>query len=157
MAWPYGPDEDIATSTPDAGSTSWKITNATKKNAVEVQFWTKDGVTIKKSEGYRWGYWSCKSDQQPDIDLDNPDGYELSFTDYDWEMDEMMDGAWMEWEFPEDMSQEERDQIEAAWDENYYEGMEELGWINDETEHWIYGPIKLINEDTGEEFEGEQQ
>jgi hypothetical protein len=136
--------------------TTWKITNATKKNAVEIQFWTKNGVTVKKVEGYRWGTWFCDSDEQPDIDLNNPDGYELGFADYDWEMEEMIDGSWMEWEFPDELSQEERDAIEAAWDENWYEGMEELGWYNEETEQWIYGPIKLINEDTGEEFEGKE-
>jgi hypothetical protein len=136
--------------------TTWEITNATKKNAVEIQYWVKDGVIVKKIEGYRWGIWFCESDEQPDIDLNNSDGYNLGFTDYDWEMSEMIDGSWMEWEFPDDMSQEERDTIEAAWDENWYEAMEELGWNNDETEQWIYGPIKLTNKNTGEEFEGKE-
>jgi hypothetical protein len=134
--------------------TIWKITNYHKKNAVEIQFWTKDGVTVKKLEGYRWGNWSCESDEMPEIDLENPDGYELFATNYDWEMEDMIDGSWMEWEFPDDMSEEEREEIERTWDESWYEGMEELGWYNDETEHWIYGPIKLTNEDTGKEFIG---
>lgn len=134
---------------------TWKITNASKKNAIEVQYWTKDGVTVKKTEGYRWGVWTCESDDEPDIDLDNPDGYQIGFDDYEWEMEEMMDGSWMEWEFPEDMSEEEQQEIQEAWDENQYEGVEELGWYNEDTEHWIHGPIKLINEDTGEEKEGD--
>jgi hypothetical protein len=50
------------------------------------------------------------------------------------------------------VSAEEREQIEAAWDENWYEGMEELGWSNDDTEYWFQGPLKLVNKDTGEEF-----
>ena len=52
---------------------TWKITNLHKKNAVERQFWTKDGVTVTKDEGFRWGTWSCESDEKPDIDLDNPE------------------------------------------------------------------------------------
>ena len=133
----------------------WKITNATKKNAVERQFWIKDGVTVIKEEGFRWGIWSCESDEQPDIDLDNSDGYELMSTDYEWEMEEMIDGSWVDWTFPEDMDEEEQERIQELWDEDSFEGLEGDGWINDETEHWIYGPIKLTNEDTGEEFSNE--
>ena len=50
----------------------WKITNLHKKNAVERQFWTKDGITVTKDEGFRWGTWTCDSDERPDIDLTNP-------------------------------------------------------------------------------------
>lgn len=134
---------------------TWKITNATKKNAVERQFWIKDGVTVIKEEGFRWGIWSCESDEQPDIDLDNSDGYELMSTDYEWEMEEMIDGSWVDWTFPEDMDEEEQERIQELWDEDSFDGLEGDGWINDETEHWIYGPIKLTNEDTGEEFSNE--
>ena len=132
----------------------WKITNLHKKNAVERQFWIKDGVTVIKDEGFRWGIWTCESDEQPDIDLDNPDGYELMTTDYDWEMEEMNDGSWVVWGFPADMPEEEQEHIQELWDEDSFEGLESDGWSNDETEHWIYGPIQLTNEDTGEEFHG---
>lgn len=133
---------------------TWKIENQYKKNAVERQFWSKDSVTVIKDEGFRWGIWICESDEQPDIDLENPDGYELMSTDYEWEMQEMIDGSWQEWTFPDDMSEEEQERIQELWNEDWYEGMEGDGWMNDETEHWIYGPIKLTNEDTGEEFNG---
>lgn len=133
---------------------TWKITNLHKKNAVERQFWTQDGIVVTKDEGFRWGIWSCESDEQPDIDLDNPDGYELMSTDYEWEMEEMIDGCWVEWTFPDGVDEEEQERIQALWDEDYYEGMEGDGWTNDDTEHWIYGPLKLTNEDTGEEFHG---
>ena len=63
---------------------TWELSTEYKKNAVEVQLWYKDGVTIKKIDGYRWGTFYCESDERPDIDLRNPDGYEL--TDYDWEL-----------------------------------------------------------------------
>lgn len=133
----------------------WKITNQHKKSAVEKQFWIKDGITVIKEEGFRWGIWSCESDEQPDIDLENSEGYELMSTDYDWEMEEMIDGSWVEWTFPDDMDEEEQERIQALWDEDSFEGLEGDGWTNDETEHWIQGPIKLTNEDTGEEFNGQ--
>ena len=129
----------------------WELSTEYKKNAIEVQLWYKDGVAIKRVEGYRWGTFYCESDEQPDIDLRNEgDGYELA--DYDWELDSLDDGCWADWEFPDSMSEEDREKIQEAWDEHWYEGMEALGWSNDDTEYWFQGPLKLVNKDTGEEF-----
>jgi hypothetical protein len=132
----------------------WQITNRHKKSAVERQFWHQDGREFIKEEGYRWGIWECESDERPDIDLDNPDGYELMVTDYDWEMQEMIDGSWVDWTFDISFDEEEQEQIQALWDEDYFEGLENAGWYNEETEHWIFGPITLKNLDTGEEWHG---
>lgn len=134
---------------------TWKINNYHKKNAVERQFWTKDGVTVTKDEGFRWGTWTGESDERPDIDLANPDGFEVLSDGVDWELDAMDDGCWVEWTFPDDMPEEEQERIQALWDENWYEGMEDDGWSNDDTECWIYGPIELTNVDTGESWNGD--
>jgi hypothetical protein len=129
----------------------WELSTEYKKNAIEVQLWYKDGVAIKRVEGYRWGTFSCESDERPDIDLRNEgDGYELA--DYDWELDSLDDGCWADWEYPTDFPVEERIKIEEAWDNEWYDGMEALGWSNDDTEYWFQGPLKLVNRDTGEEF-----
>ena len=129
----------------------WQLLTEYKKNAIEVQLWYKDGVAIKRVEGYRWGSFSCESDERPDIDLRNEgDGYELA--DYDWELGSLDDGCWADWEYPTDFPVEERIKIEEAWDNEWYDGMEALGWSNDDTEYWFQGPLKLVNRDTGEEF-----
>ena len=129
----------------------WQLSTEYKKNAIEVQLWYKDGVAIKRVEGYRWGSFSCESDERPDIDLRNEgDGYELA--DYDWELGSLDDGCWADWEYPTDFPIEERIKIEEAWDNDWYDGMEALGWSNDDTEYWFQGPLKLVNRDTGEEF-----
>ncbi len=134
----------------------WKIQNYHKKNAVERQFWSKNGVVITKDEGFRWGTWTCESDTRPDIDLKNSNGWEVLSDDVDWEIEEMVDGCWVEWNFPDDMDEEEQERIQELWDEDYFDGMEADGWSNDDTEYWIYGPLQLTNEDTGEEFTGEE-
>ena len=126
--------------------TTWVLTTKTKKNAVERQFWTKDGRTIIREEGYRWGKFYCESDERPDVDLANPDGYELGNSEYDWELDHLDDGCWADWTFPDDMTEEEQQAIEAAWDEDFYDGMEGLGWSNDDTEYWFYGELELEQE-----------
>jgi hypothetical protein len=122
---------------------TWKLSTATKKNAVEKQYWTKDGINIIREEGYRWGTFYCESDEQPDIDLDNEDGYLLSNSDYDWELDSLDDGCWVEWDFPEDMDEEEQERIIALCEEDFIEGLEGDGWVNDDTEYWFYGPLEL--------------
>lgn len=133
--------------------TTWILTTQHKKNAVERSFWYKDGKKIVQEQGFRWGKFYCESDEQPDIDLKNPDGYEIS--GYDWELDSLDDGCWAEWEWPEGMSEEEQDKIMDAWNEDFYDGMEALGWSNDDTEYVFYGPLQLENEATGEVFQGE--
>jgi hypothetical protein len=70
-------------------------------------------------------------------------------------MIEMDDGCWLDWSWDDGMNEVERDRIMQLWEENYFEGLESDGWSNNETEHWIYGPIKLVNVDTGEEFIGD--
>jgi len=125
---------------------TWVLTTKTKKNAVEKQFWYKDGKVIIREEGYRWGKFYCESDERPDVDLANPDGYELGGTDYDWELDNLDDGCWADWTFPDDMSEEEQEEIQEAWEEDFYEGMEAKGWSNDDTEYWFYGDLELEQE-----------
>jgi hypothetical protein len=132
--------------------TVWRLSTHYTKSAVEKQLWYKDGVTISKEEGYRWGTFYCESDEMPDVDLANPDGYELY--GYDWELDSLDDGCWSDWSYPEDMSEEEREQIEDAWNDNFSDGLEALGWSHDDTEYWFHGPLLMTNETTGEVFSG---
>jgi len=133
---------------------TWILTTQHKKNAIERSIWTKDGEKIIQEQGFRWGKFYCESDEKPDVDLKNPDGYEIG-GDYDWELDSLDDGCWLEWDWPADMSEEDQDKIMAAWNEDFYDGMEALGWSNDDTEYHFHGPLQLENGETGEVFQGE--
>jgi hypothetical protein len=73
-----------------------------------------------------------------------------------WEMEEMMDGCWADTEAGRNCTEEDLEAFEEAWEENHYEGVEELGWSNDDTEFEFQGPLLLVNEDTGEEFNGDE-
>ena len=133
---------------------TYTITALYKKSCEERSFWFKDGQTAIRSEGYRWGTFTKDCDDFPDVDLDNPDGFDAYGED--WELISMDDGCWAEWTWPDDMTEEEQQRLEALWDEEYYEGLENEGWIQDETEAWLYGPLMLKNEDTGEEWRGDE-
>ena len=139
---------------------TWKLSPEWKKSAVERQFWRKDDKVIIREEGYRWATFYVESDERPltDEELINEDGYELSSIDNDesWEMEEMIDGCWADAEAGRNCTEEDLEEFEEAWEENYFEGVEELGWSNDDTEFEFYGNLVLTNEDTGEVFKGSE-
>lgn len=138
---------------------TWKLSPQYKKSAVERQFWYNDGKVIIREEGFRWATFVVDSDAPPlnDDDLKNEDGYELSCIDNDecWEMVDMIDGCWSDTEAGRNCTEEDLAAFEEAWEENYYEGVEALGWSQGDTEYFYYGPLELTNEDTGEVFKGE--
>jgi hypothetical protein len=140
--------------------TIWKLSPQYKKSAVELQFWYKDGKQIIREEGYRWATFSLEADTKPDIDLKNPDGeFELSFDEVSgnaWELEDMTDGCWAESRKGNSATtDEDLEEFDQAWEEDSYEGVEQLGWSNDDTEYVYLGPLMLTNADTGEEWRGE--
>lgn len=129
----------------------WKIATTEKKSCEEREIWTKDDLTIVRINGYRWGTFTVEtSDDNPpeDIDPENPEGINM----YDYfsdnaengaELDSMDDGWLGDWEFPDDMDEDERQRIIDGWDEESYEFMENDGWYNSETEAWLFGPLSI--------------
>ena len=130
---------------------TWKISTTEKKSCEEREIWTKDDLTIVRINGYRWGTFIVEtSDDNPpeDIDPENPEGINM----YDYfsdnaengaELDSMDDGWLGDWEFPDDMDEDEQQRIMDGWDEESYEFMENEGWYNSETEAWLFGPLSI--------------
>jgi hypothetical protein len=70
-----------------------------------------------------------------------------------WSLD---DGCWLDIEAGNDKTTStDVEEFEEAWEQDSYDGVEALGWSQDDTEYFYYGPLALTNEDTGEEFVGE--
>ena len=44
------------------------------------------------------------------------------------------------------LSEEDRAEVEALWEEDSYSGLESNGWSNSETEAWLFGPLEIIKE-----------
>jgi hypothetical protein len=139
---------------------TWNLSPQYKKSAVEKMFFYKDGKCITIEQGFRWANFTVQSDERPltDYELKNEDGYELGSIDNDesWEMQDMSDGCWCDIELGNDKTTStDLEEFEAAWNEDWYSGVEAIGWNNDDTEYYYYGPLELTNEDTGEVFQGE--
>jgi hypothetical protein len=136
----------------------WKLSPQHKKSAVETMFFYNGSKTIVVEQGWRWGTFTVESDDRPltDLELANEDGYELGCIDNDesWELYEMTDGCWLDIDAGRDATEEDVAAFEQAWEDDGYDGVEALGWSNDDTEYWYHGPLELTNEDTGEVFLG---
>jgi hypothetical protein len=138
----------------------WKLSPQYKKSAVEKMFFYKEGKVITIEQGFRWATFTVESNEQPltNEELKNEDGYELSCIDNDesWEMWDMIDGCWCDIEDGNGKaSEEDVEEFITAWEEDSFDGVENLGWQCDDTEYYYYGPLELTNEDTGEVFKGE--
>ena len=134
---------------------NWKISNYYKKSCIEIQTWTKDGKSFTYSQGFRWGTFYKESDERPDVDLKNPDGFD-PYAD-DWELEMMDDGCWGDYKFGDDWTDEEREAVEEIIDEGSIYDLEEHGWYNDDTEVVLDGPLLLENEDTGKSWNGDEE
>ena len=132
----------------------WTITNSEKKRCFEVTSWTKSSNPDRKIvlEVCWWsGTYSTNSAEKPVIEV--KDDWWIASDAEDWELEDMTDGVYSEWNFPEDMEDEEQEAIEEAYDEYDEEGLEKLGWEPDDYNVGLGGPFLLINHDTGEEFD----
>lgn len=121
---------------------TWTLTTLDKKSVEEHTIWRKGDLQIVRIDGYRWGTYTCDSEQAPEIDLENPDGLLVNELE-DFEMSSLDDGWYGDWEFPEDMSEEEQERLLNLWETDWYEGLESDGWSNDECLVWFYGPLSL--------------
>jgi hypothetical protein len=137
----------------------WKLSPQHKKSAVEKMFFYNGSKAIVVEQGWRWGTFTVESDERPltDSELVNEDGYELGCIDNDesWELSEMTDGCWLDIDALRDATEEDVTAFEQAWEQDGYDGVEELGWSNDDTEYYYLGPLELTNEDTGQVFLGD--
>jgi hypothetical protein len=114
---------------------TWTIEPTWKKSLVEVEHYHKDGKTVEYETGWRWGTFYCETedDNPPDIN----DGDDLYDCGYDVELQETTDGCWAEYRFSENISDEEREELEEFFEENSAYDLESLGWVQGDTQMFI--------------------
>lgn len=130
----------------------YKISTSEKKSVIEKNFYEKDGKSFTVEQCYRWGYFT--SDEKPDLENYNP---EEGVMIYDYGVDDHSfdDGCYIDFIYDDDITEEEREAIENTWEEDWYEGINELGWHEVETEVWFYGPLEV--EDLPKHFEDDDE
>lgn len=116
-----------------------KVSTVEKKSVIEKNYYERDGKTFYIEQGYRWGYFVTEDE----VDLENYDPEEgLLIYNYDVIDHSFDDGCWIEFYYDDEITEEEREEIETAWGEDWYEGLEALGWSDDEYEVWFRGELE---------------
>lgn len=135
---------------------TWNVTTKYKKSVEEHEFWEKDSKTIIRITGYRWGTWTVNtSDDSPPnfVRVRNPLGNdEIDCIDMnncfennieEVEMESLDDGWYSDTIYPDDMDEDESGRMAELWDEDSYEGWENEGWIQTDTECWVHGDLSI--------------
>ena len=131
--------------------TWWKVETTEKKSVEEHLLWYKDDMAIRIIEGFRWGSVYLESDDDADElileESDSPYGPGVNVYDYECELDVLDDGWYGDIIFPDDMPQEEQDRLHQIWAEDSFEGLENEGWVSNDSELWFFGPLKITKEE----------
>jgi hypothetical protein len=134
---------------------NWTVSAREKKSCEEREIWTRDGKIIVRINGFRWGTFTVETtdDNLPEgINEANEEGIDMYSHCGDnidsINLDSMDDGWSGDYEFF-GMDEESKEAILDAINEadDYYEYLEENGWILDETEAWLFGPLEITRED----------
>lgn len=143
---------------------NWKVSPYFKKSCEEHELYYKDGMTIRRKTGFRGAdfFVETTDDNPPEFEFDfvpGGDGRKDSLNMYNLpgsnienvELDSMWDGCWEDFDFPEEMDEDERARLEELIEESgdVYDVLEnQEGWRQDDCEAWIWGPI-LIEDENG--------
>lgn len=106
-------------------------------SAVERIEFIKDGVTITFVNRFNeYAIYVDEDDDDFDMDEYDPEeGAMMTFVDEE-------EGERIEYSIEGDITEEEKEELIASFQENYESGPEELGWEWSDRELWFYGPIK---------------
>ena len=135
----------------------YKVSTQEKKSIVHVETYRKtinnEQYVVEIEQTWRWGYVIISGLEKDEINPENPDG--LLVTDYSIEDQDLSDGCSLWFNFTSGTPDEERDLFEQAWDEEGYSGIEELGWMQWDTEIAFHGPldVELLEEVEDEDEE----
>lgn len=132
-----------------------------KKSTLEVETWAhkKDfNKSFTKEVGWRSGSFKVTMSKDEFEEIPKEDE-EAKFYPYFYDESELVstwDGCWEDFDFSEGtISEEEQEQIKAAWEEENYEGIENLGYQQVETDIILIGPLDFeLDDDQPEEDEG---
>ena len=124
---------------------TWKLSTQFKKSCTQIEFFKKGDLVAQHEIGWRWCWARYK--EKPDLSNYNPekDEIELYSLGHVLEM-EQDDGCWDDWSWPEEIEVEEFERLEDIYNEEGDDGIENEGWVPEDTEYWVSGPLELVQE-----------
>ena len=132
----------------------WKVSTLQKKSCEEREIWSKGNKSIIRINGFRWGTFTLETtdDNPPDgITEENKEGINISdYTGSNFKsiaLDSMDDGWLGDCELSDNIDEDEQAELLEGMEDDYYEYLETNGWVNDETEVWLFGPLEITKID----------
>lgn len=141
---------------------TWTVEPYYKKSVEEHERFTKDDKTVTRRTGWRWASFTVETSDEnpPEFEfgyVPGGNGARDSVNMYDAcannienvDFNESWDGCWEDIDWPDDMDESEQQRLQEQIDEDgFYEVIEEQeGWMQDDTDMWIWGPIAIKDAD----------
>ena len=121
---------------------TWKLSTQEKKSCTQIEYFKKGDLVATHEIGWRWCY--AIYEEKPDLSDYDPDKDQIElYSIGDVDDMEQDDGCWESWEWPEGVDEEEQERLEELYQEDFDEGLENEGWVLDDTEYWISGPLEI--------------
>ena len=132
----------------------WKVSTLQKKSCEEREIWSKGNKSIIRINGFRWGTFTLETtdDNPPDgITEENKEGiniYDYTSSNFKSIALDSMDDGWLgDCELSDNIDEDEQAELLEGMEDDYYEYLETNGWVNDETEVWLFGPLEITKID----------
>ena len=122
------------------------VSTQEKKRVEEKVFFNheSDGRNITLIIGWRNGKVWCED--EPDLsEYDPEEGADMAFL-VEYVDEEQDDGWFFEVESDDEITDEEKAEIEAAWNDGLEDAMRDIGWEWTDRELWFYGPLEVEEE-----------
>lgn len=113
------------------------VVNTTYKTG-EPSIYHEGDRLISREETFRWGYAIIEAYKK-----DIPKNEDVVVTEFELVDHSYEDGVAVFWEYPEDMTEEEKENIENAYDEDGEDGLVKLGWHYFDNSDKIIAPLKI--------------
>lgn len=132
----------------------YKLSPQYKKSVYDIENWFKEEngqrMWIEREYGWRWAHCTFESEENPDIDLKNE--YGLNITEdidiIDYEAD---DGCWSDFTYSDNIDEEYRERLEQM-DHNE---LEEDGWQLSYIDTYFDGPL-VLEDENGNVWKGDE-
>jgi len=122
---------------------SIRIEPKTKKSILQIDVYEGDGKTFRRETTFVQGYAVIEAEIK-EIDAKNKDGLKIS--KYNIEDHDYQDGSACFWYFDDAFDEAEQEKIKDAWDQEWEEGLNNLGWFLMDQDIFFHGPLKVTKE-----------
>jgi hypothetical protein len=126
-----------------------KITTLEKKNFYKTDYYVRDTSKVKATMVYRQGSVTVDSeDVSDDLENYNPT---VGITTYNFDEIEVGESVGDDYEFSDDVSEEDQQSFIDSWQGGNDSAVESLGWEFDDGEITVSGKLNVEDLDSGEE------